>query len=1212
MKLHALALAAAVAVTATLASAQETRGMIFGRVLDSSSAAVVGASVLVSNTETNISVQLTTNETGYYEASLLMPGTYRISAQLTGFKHTVRDGVVLLTSGRVEVNLALEVGSVNESITVTEAAPLLDTQSGLSGRTLDNRTQTGMPMSLGQMLPVARFAVGVQHGGVLYPYDSASQGNSSTNIANGARVGGNQFALDGALTSGINRVSGYLPHTDTIAEMKLETSGFDATIGQTTGLVITMLSKSGSNRLHGSASNVHNQNRWNGTPFFTRKLYYQNLAAAEAAGNTATAQAIRDTDKQTSGRRNTFAATLGGPVYIPKVFDGRNKLFFFFSYSGDRWRTTLPSYELNHTFPSMAHREGDFSSLLAVNANYYQIYDPLTVRSDPARAGHYVRTPFAGNILPKSRIVNPMYKAYLKFLPVPNNEPLDPKREPLNNYLGVSVPTLSNYDAVSNRIDYQPAMKHRIFGRWTWDDYFLDMRDWAYQTERGLQTTGGIRRNRGAVVDWVYTLTPSTFLDWSASFHRYNSVTNSAPGAHKYKPSDVGLPKYMDDFAGANTMLPYVSASGYNAMSLVQEFMVYAQTAMTKLDVTHIRGAHSLRAGVDVRLNNRNGGASGYPSGSFSFANTYTRREDDGITAAGSLGHSWAAFMMGIGSWSVGKLDTYALSTPYYSWYLQDSWRVNRRLNVNIGLRWEYELGPMERYNRMMTWFDQSVDLPIAKAAAAAYAAKPIPELPASQFKVSGGPLYAGQNGASRRLIKNELMWLPRLSVAYALDSKTVLRGGYGVFYDTINALNLAPTQTNYSRSTSSILTNDFGQTWLIGNPAAGVSPTSDPFPVRSDGTRFDTPLGNRLGYSTVLGGSYSGYLFDTPHPRQQRWRAGVQRQFGRSMVLEAAYAGSYSNNIGMSTTQNYVPEQFWASGNVRNDAVATNLNGNVSNPFQLANFAALRSSDPTLYQDLSTKSFFTSSTIRKYQLLYGLPQMTGLTLTKPLAEVKTHAVEVTFERRFTAGYNFYLGYTNLNVDSKDWVPDPWVTDPLWRPSNNGRPHRFVATTVAELPFGKGKPWLKSRGPLNLAFGGWQLSLSYEWQPGALVTFPNLFYYGNLDDITKGEQTFDRWFNTDGFERNPAKMPAGFHRRVFPERFEDLSAQSYSVLNGNLAKDFVIREGVKLQLRWDVLNVLNRTIMDAPNTTPSSTDFGRVTSSTSLKRWMQVQARFTF
>lgn len=1185
--------------------------MIFGRVLDSTGAAVAGAGVLVANEDTNISTRLTTNETGYYEAPLLMPGNYRVVAEQTGFKQTVRSGILLLTSARVEVNVALELGNVTESITVTEQAPLLDTASGLSGRTLDNKTQSGMPMSLGQMLPVVRFATGVQHKGVLYPYDSASQGNSSTNVGNEANVGGNQFALDGALTSGINRISGHLPHSDTIAEMKLETGGFDATIGQTSGLVITMLSKSGTNQLHGSASNVHSQNRWNGTPFFTRKLYYQNIAAAEAAGDTARASALRAQDKQTSGRRNTFAATVGGPVVLPKIFDGRNKLFFFLSYSGDRWRTTLPSYELNHTFASMPHREGDFSSLLGVNAGLYQIYDPLSVRPDPARAGHYIRDPIPGNILPKNRIINPMYSHYAKFLPAPNNEPLDPTREPVNNYLGVDVPTLSDYDGITNRYDFQPASKHRLFGRWTWDDYFLDMRDWTHKINRGQQTTGGIRRNLGSVLDWVYTPTATTVIDWSASFHRYDSVTNSAPGARKFKPSDVGLPKYMDDFAGVDTMLPVVAANGYNTMGLVHERMVFAQTAMSKVDVTQIRGAHSLRGGVDIRFTDRNGGTNGYPSGYFNFTNVYTRREDDGRTPAGNLGHTWAAFMMGLGSWSAGKLDTYALKSPYYAGYFQDSWRVNRKLNLNIGLRIEHEPGPVERFNRMLTYFDPAIQQPITAAAQAAYAAKPIPELAAANFKISGGPLYAGQN-ASRSLVSSETMWLPRISTAYALDSATVIRGGYGIFYDTINALNLAPNQLNFSRSTGPILTTNFGEDWLIGDPQAGVSPTADPFPVRADGSRFDTPLGNTLGSAALLGGSWSGMYYDTPHARQQRWRAGVQRQFGKSTMLEVAYAGSYSDDVGISQALNNVPEQYWADGLVRNDAIATNLNANVTNPFQLANFAGLKDSNPVLYQDLSTKSFFTSSTIRKSQLLLPFPHMSGVTGTVPKGKVRTDALEITFERRFTDGFNFYIGYTGLNVDSADYFVQTWDAEPTWRKSNNARPHRFVATTVAELPFGKDKPLLNVSGPLNLLVGGWQLSLAYEYQPGAIIGFGNMFYYGELDDITSGEQTFDRWFNTDGFERVAAKGPAGFHRRVFPAQIDNLRAHSFSVLNGNLAKEFTVKEGMKVQLRWDVLNALNRTIMDAPNTTPTSTDFGRVTASTSLKRWMQVQAKLTF
>jgi hypothetical protein len=188
---------------------------------------------------------------------------------------------------------------------------------------------------------------------------------------------------------------------------------------------------------------------------------------------------------------------------------------------------------------------------------------------------------------------------------------------------------------------------------------------------------------------------------------------------------------------------------------------------------------------------------------------------------------------------------SYALMNPYYAWYGQDTWRATRNLTVTLGLRVEYEQAPTERYNRAITYFDPSIQLPIAAGAQAAYAASPIPELAASAFSVLGGSMYAGVNGAPRQPWQNELMWLPRLSAAWQLNRKTILRGGYGVYFDSINVQNETLVQSGFSRSTSTNLTNDFGVTWLAGNPGAGVSPMADPFPVRSDGTRFEANLGS-------------------------------------------------------------------------------------------------------------------------------------------------------------------------------------------------------------------------------------------------------------------------------------------------------------------------------------------------------------------------------
>ena len=233
--------------------------------------------------------------------------------------------------------------------------------------------------------------------------------------------------------------------------MKIETSGFDASVGHTSGMSVSLMSKSGTNQLHGTASELHIQDRWVAMNFFSRQLYYKNIAAAEASGDTALAARLRETPKQPSGRTNQWAITLGGPIVVPKIINGKDKLFFFFGYAGYKLRSTAPLQEIgsiNYTFPTMANRQGDFSQLLNVGAQY-QIYDPLSVRADPARAGHYIRDPIPGNILPQTRMNNPAYSTYTKYLPSPNNDPTNPKLEPLNNYLAVGVPEDNDYNSES-------------------------------------------------------------------------------------------------------------------------------------------------------------------------------------------------------------------------------------------------------------------------------------------------------------------------------------------------------------------------------------------------------------------------------------------------------------------------------------------------------------------------------------------------------------------------------------------------------------------------------------------------------------------------------------------------------------------------------------------------------------------------------------------
>jgi len=1202
----------AVFLSAVGSTAQETRGMIFGRVTDPTSSVVADAAVSIVNTGTNTALHLRTNQTGYYEANLLLPGNYRVTAEAPGFKTFVRSGITLPMSSRLQINVQLELGALTEQISVSEKAPLLETTGVSSGRILDTRAIEDLPVARNNALLLIEFAPGTQSGTWRGPAHHAATIATAEMYAPG-NVGGNEYLIDGVPDLGGGRRIAYMPHSDTLQEFKVETSNFDASIGHGTGLSVSMMTKAGTNQYHGTLSNMHWQQRWNAADFFVKKNYYRAIAEAESKGDRALADRLRSQPSQASAHSNIYSAVIGGPVILPKIWSGRDKLFFFFSLNGTNERAINTGVNQNRTVPTLANRQGDFSQLLQVDAVRYQLYDPLSVRPDPNRPTHYIRDPIPGNIVQPSRIINPAYKAYANFMPVPNNAPLDPRQEPTINYLAVAMPWNFDYYAYSNRIDYQHSNAHRFFGRWSWSNYYADMNDWTYESARKLQVDDVLRHNIGGTVDWVYAINSNTVVDTSLAANEYRGG-NKYPVAVQFKPSDVGLPQYLDAKAGDQHILPLISFAGYESLGIEYPTQFRARTISLRSDLSHVRGNHTVRAGFDMRQYFRSQPAGGYPAGTFGFTNEYTRRNDDTNTPAGNLAHGWAAFMMGLPSTvRLETNDSHIVHTPAYAIYVQDNWRLTRKLSFTFGLRLEYEDGMTERYNRMIGYFEAATKLPISDAAEAAYRNNPPAERPASDFVVRGGPVYSGSGGTSRRLWRSEWMWLPRLAAAYQLNSATVLRAGYGIYFDTLNAMNFTPNQTGFSRPTTTQITNDFGLTWRVGDPAKGISPMSDPFPVRSDGSRFDLPVRDALGSMAVAGRSFSYNDPEYKHARQQRWRVGVQRQWGTNMVFEVAYAGAYSDRVPIGQTLRPLPEQYWASGLKRNDAIASDLNSNIKNPFLLANFSNLQQSNPAVYQDISGQGFFTSTTIRKNQLLRAFPNMSGLTLSNaPLGEARSNSLEVIFERRLSRGVTLNAAYTRLKASEADFFYNEFDALPSWQETNEGRPHRFVATSILELPLGKGRALL-NRGILNHLFGGFQIGLTYQFQPGPLLNFGNLFYYGDPKDIRKGERTPDRWFNTDGFERVSTLAPGSFHRRVFPTRVDGVRGFTKNEWNGNVQREFRLHENWNLQVRLDALNLTNHSFFDSPNVSPSSTNFGKMTSTQATpNRCLQLQARIRF
>jgi hypothetical protein len=492
---------------------------------------------------------------------------------------------------------------------------------------------------------------------------------------------------------------------------------------------------------------------------------------------------------------------------------------------------------------------------------------------------------------------------------------------------------------------------------------------------------------------------------------------------------------------------------------------------------------------------------------------------------------------------------------------------------------------------------------------------------------VVGGSVYAGAPGYSDRTWKPETLWMPRFSFGYKLTDKDVVKGGYGMYYDTLNARDWTPRQDGFNVTTSNPLSNDFGLTWALGDPKNGVLPLADPFPLRSNGTRYETAVGNTLGYDYMVGQNWGNGGGSTPvenpdrvHSRVQRWRLGWQHELNARTSIDVAYVGSYADRQGITLRLDYLPEQYYSSANYRDTSANDFLTANVPNPFNIANFAYLQSANPQLYQRLQGSTTFTSTTIQRQRLLRAFPQMNGLVINdQPLGIIKAHSLEIVLNRRYSNGLTANAGFTANRVTENRTVEEYDRAPTLWETNNNGRPWRLTGAAVYELPFGPGKALASGGGAMSHIAEGWTVGGTYEYQPGALLNWGNLFFNGDLSKIAKDnpevallpDGTFDptkTWFNIDaGFVRATADQPAAFQKRTFPFRVDGVRSQSLSFANANVARTFMLGGHRTFQFRLDVQNVFNRQQFGNPVLDPTSTNFGQVRTVTQA-----VMRFFTF
>ncbi|HUS05757.1 MAG TPA: carboxypeptidase-like regulatory domain-containing protein, partial [Bryobacteraceae bacterium] len=936
------------------ASAQQSLGSIAGKVTDPQGRSIPAAAVTVTNTETNSARHAVTDETGYYEVSLLNPGVYSVAAEAPGFKKALRGGLTLNVASRLDLDLQLQIGQATEIVEVTSEAPLLETSKASGGRVIDNHQIMQLPFSDMNPFALATLAAGMQWTGqpeYRRPFDNG--GTSSFNTAGG--VGSNEYTIDGAPATGTGRRVGYVPPSDAVDEFKLETSSFDASYGHSSGATINVSTKSGTNTYHGSLYDQHWQQRWNATQHFSR------LAFNDAVRQGKTRP---DAQRQAPGRSNNFGGTLGGPIRIPKVYNGRDKLFFFFSYNGIYQSKAETTDSVNRSVPKLAWRQGDFSDLLAIDPVKYTIYDPRTAR---LVNGRVVRDPFPGNKgIP---VLNPMYDFYAKLYPAPNNVPGLVTPEGTNNYLATALPKNEKFNSLINRVDYNISDRHRVFGRWYWNHRLADEYDWTYETARGLHTNGLTRINKGIGGDYIWTINNRNIVDFGVNATRFNEGSQS-PLRTQYKAADVKLPAYIDQKAGDLHELPRISFSNLESVGDSYPAITTRGTVgETKAQVTSILGRHSMKYGFEERRYWFTSAGPGNTAGNYTFNNNFTKAADN-TTTASNTGLEWAAFMMGLPSGiSIDTNDSAYWKTPWRSLYLQDEWRIHSRATLSLGLRFEHEGGTSERFNRGLAGgFDFTSKLPFTDAVQAAYAASPLSELPASQFQVLGGSYYLGESGKTT-WTNGVNHFMPRIGLVYSLNDKTVIRTGYGTYYDSFNVTNDRPGQDGFSQATGTTLTNDQGLTFCCGVGAAaslaqGRTPLADPFPVRTDGTRFDSPYGNKIGPLIRFGRGFSYVPREYSPAGQQRWRFGVQREIRKDMVVEVSYNGAFAR-IPVNQRIDYLPSKYWATGNTRNQAVDDDLNTNVPNPFNIKNYPDMQNSNPVLYKYLGTQGFFTSSTIR-------------------------------------------------------------------------------------------------------------------------------------------------------------------------------------------------------------------------------------------------------
>lgn len=1183
-KVYWFALIAALLALEGFAPAQTTMGTITGIVTDSSQAVIPGVTVVARNMATGAEARTVSSSTGNYVIPNLPVGSYEVTASQSGFKSWTRSNIALSSADNIRVDVVLEVGQVSERVQVSAEAPALKTESTEVSTTMEQKLVDQVP------LPIAGIGGGMRNAfSIMMMLPQVKSGNGES-AWDDFQVGGGQqhdwnVSVDGlSVEMGWRNHVGYMnrltPPIDSVQEFRIETATFKAEDSRASGGNIVMTTKSGANDLHGEAFDYYQSQRLNANSWLNNKLGRQKSIF----------------------HRNDFGANVGGPVYLPKVYDGRNKTFFFFSYEGYRFPSTAGVSQL--TLPTQQMVNGDFSQWVSSKGALIPIYDPTTTRSDGK--GGFIRDPFPGNIIPQDHL-SPLSKRIAKYYPAPNAPGL------VLNYNTVGTgPNKRIENAHLLKLDQNFGTKNRLAFTWSrngehfneaYDTDPLNPVNWGNslpyplagrQYYNGDQYYGNVFR-----VNDTHLITPSLINTLTLGAHRLTHPE------HDVTAVPFGQ-NWGDKLGGAVKNNPYYNYSfppvsfqndnyyGWDSSKLWDEYhTVYGFDE----SLSWVKRSHSFKFGYSFQLlmlntNNRNNAA-----GNFAFNRLETAAPADN---SGNSGNSFASFMLGaLQSGGFTVPNTGMLRFPYHAFFAQDDWKITPRLTMNIGLRYEINVGAYEKHDRM-SFFDPNLPNPVADG------------YPGALRFLGSGP---GREGR-RNLWNNATGWGPRLGLAYQVTPKTVVRAGFGIFYASEKAPGLTPSNTGFT-SSPSWSSADQGITpafyWDQGFPAWQAPPFINP------------------GFNTGFGVSWWPADEIAKLPNTNSWNVAVSRALRGNLVLDLTYAGSKGTHLA-SDRVNYmqIPDQYAKLGSL--------LNKPIDDPAVVA--LGFRPPFPDFKQVLGSRATLGQS-------LRIWPQYSGVGtggMNNHSGNSTYNAVVVKVTKRFSDGLSMVADYTWSKLLTDADSSEPWIAGVVGsqvgagaaQDNSNRRleksygvldlTHMFKFTAAYDLPFGPRRKFVNS-GALGQVLGNWNVAAFIYGQSGYPLGVIDNGYSNYLSagaprpNVTsldwrapvvgdRFDPSQEPYLSRSAFQRrtDPTVDPFGNAPRLngatrSPGRFRE---------NISVARSFPIKERAHLDFRWEVYDLFNLKTWNNPASADLSNALFGVVTNANGNRTMQGGLKLVF